>query len=55
VDKTSDVERVEDPTLNRQGGSGSLCFTLGTGPLSLVVDACHMIVNCHVTNFTDED
>ena len=39
-------ERVEDP---------SLCLTLGTGPSSPSLDVCHVIVNYHVTNFTDED
>ena len=48
-------ESVEDPTLNRKGGSGSLCLTLGTGPSSPFLDVCHVIVNYHVTNFTDED
>ena len=49
-------ERVEDPTLNRKGGgSGSLCLTLGTGPSPPFLDVCHVIVNYHVTNFTDED
>ena len=50
-------ERVEDLTLNRKGGggSGSLCLTLGTGPSSLSLDVCHVIVNYHVTHFTDGD
>ena len=48
-------ERVADPTLNRKGGSCSLCLTVGTGPSSPFLDICHMMVHYHVTNFTDED
>ena len=48
-------ERLEDPTMNRKGGLGPLCLTLGTGPSSPFLEVCHMIVNYHVTSFANED
>ena len=49
-------ERVEDPTLNRKGGTfGSLCLTFGTRPSSPFLDVCHVMVIYHLTNYTDED
>ena len=41
--------------MNRKGGSVSLCLTLGIGSSSPFLDVCHVIVNYHLTNFTDED
>ena len=54
-DKRSDMEKGGGPNPEQKGGAGSLCLTRGTGPSSSFLDVCQVIVNYHVTNFTDED
>ena len=49
--------RVEVPTLNRKGGEegGGLAPVLAVTHLRPALSSvCHITVNCHVTNFTDE-
>ena len=48
-DKGRDMGKGGRPNPEQKGGgsSGSLCLTLGTGPLSLSLNICHAIVNYH--------